>query len=603
VAFESTSELYSVFLLAGEVLVNLRTSIGVLLASAVFVPAAIGVIALQRQTGADPVDGRDVELTRVTARLLDRDLSSTERSFALGAELFDLASLPAEETTGVLRMLYKQDRNLTVVALLDSADQAVVEPVFLRQEQIDSDPRKATRLPVDESDLGRFLGHLPINSARESGRAFSGVYADRRRNVVLMAGAMLIPAGADRKPYLLVFERSLRGVQQTVAASAQASEISAAFVIDGGGRLVVHPDGNRALGRESMLGHPLVDRLLAGERTGRACFDLLEKDEEVPLCGAFEHLDFQDWALVVQRSRLLSPAALLPAWSLIAWVLVAFAVAAGGFWVWRSIGRRFTAEEQLRSRYRHRAEELNRVQASLLENRKLTAVGDLGAGVAHEFNNPLGGILGLTQLMLRRKKDGDPDLQFLKRIEEEAKRCKSITDNLLRFSESQGSEHREPTRVDHALLQALDLIDSRLDKKRITINRDLPTDLPLVMGNEGELQRAFLSVLHNAETAMPDGGQLGLSIQVDGDWLEVRVSDTGRGITSENLERIFEPFFTTKDNWTGAGLGLYVVYQIVQDHSGGISVESEEGVGTTVTFRLPLMQAGAQSLTSPVPLA
>ena len=582
---------------------NLRTSIGVLLASAVLVPAAIGVIALQMQTGAAPVDGRDVELARVTARLLDRDLSSTGRAFALGAELFDLASLPAEETTGVLRMLYKQDRNLTVVALLDSADQAVVEPVFLRQEQIDSDPRKATRLPVDEQDLGRFLGHLPVTSARESGRAYSGVYADRRRNVVLMAGAMLIPAGEDRKPYLLVFERSLRGVQQTVAASAHSSEISAVFVIDSGGRLVVHPDGNKALGREAMLGHPLVDRLLAGERSGRGCFILPEGDDQTPMCGAFEHLDFQEWALVVQRTRSLQSSAVMPAWSLIAWVLVAFAVAAGGFWVWRSIGRRFAAEEQLRSSYRHRAEELNRVQASLLENRKLTAIGDLGAGVAHEFNNPLGGILGLTQLMLRRKKEDDPDLQFLKRIEEEAKRCKTITDNLLRFSESQGSEHREPTRVDHALEQALDLIDSRLDKKRIIINRDLPTDMPLVVGNEGELQRAFLNVLLNAETAMPDGGQLGLSIQVDGDWLEVRVSDTGRGISSENLERVFEPFFTTKDNWTGAGLGLYVVYQIVQDHSGGISIESEEGVGTTVTLRLPMTKAGALSENSPVPLA
>ena len=121
--------------------------------------------------------------------------------------------------------------------------------------------------------------------------------------------------------------------------------------------------------------------------------------------------------------------------------------------------------------------------------------------------------------------------------------------------------------------------------QRIQIERKFAEDLPRVWGNEGQLQRAFLNILMNSETAMPEGGRLILSSEQEGGWVVLRVSDSGRGIPAENLERVFEPFFTTKDDWKGAGLGLSVVYQIVKDHGGEVSIQSKEGEGTVVTMR------------------
>jgi signal transduction histidine kinase len=232
----------------------------------------------------------------------------------------------------------------------------------------------------------------------------------------------------------------------------------------------------------------------------------------------------------------------------------------------------------------------------------MSAIGDLGAGVAHEFNNPLGGILGLTQLLLRRKKEDDQDLQFLQRIEQEAKRCKEITDNLLRFSEQQGVEYREPLRLDRVLDMTVDLMTRKLESQRIEIEKKFTEGLPRVMGNEGQLQKAFLNVLLNAETAMPEGGKIVLATEADGEWVQARIGDTGKGIPPENVERVFEPFFTTKDQWKGAGLGLSVVYQIVKDHQGEVSVESHEGRGTMVTFRFPPEVKGEASKEKPAPV-
>ncbi len=577
---------------------NLRISIGLLIFAAIVLPVVVGTAVLLSTSGSVPEDERDADLSRVTARLLRRELNTTIRIFELGTELFDLTSLPPRETTGVLRMLYKQDADLTVVALLDGDDQAVVEPVFLRAEQLGPDSRKLARLPVDEKDLARFLEHLPIEAAREGGRAFSDVYVDRRRNSALIAGAMMVPAGEGRNPYLLAFERSLRGVQQAVIAGIRGGSPSSVFVVDGGGRLVAHPDGNRVLQRESMAGHPLVARFLAGERFARASYSIggtsgnsgASPGPEVEMSGAFQKLDTPipvNWAVVVQRPRIVAGPASLPAWALVAWLVVALAVASIGWFLIRAVRTRLLEARQLQSTYERRAEELKRVQAALLETRKLNAIGDLGAGVAHEFNNPLGGILGLTQLLLRRKKDGDADLQFLKRIEKEAKRCKAITDNLLRFSEQQESGHREPQHLAWVMDKALDLIDSKLKSERIRVRRVYAENLPRVICNESEVQRAFLNVISNAETAMPDGGDLTLTTLADDDWVLFKIADTGRGIAQENLQRVFEPFFSTKDNWKGAGLGLWVVYQIIQDLGGGISVESEEDHGAVVTFRLP----------------
>ncbi len=582
---------------------NLRRHVVLLVLTAAVLPIVVGVLAVHFASPPEDSGEQDEQLARATAWLLTRELTGTMHSFRLGKELFDLPSLSPEETIGVLRLLYKQEEDLDVVALLDGENQAVVEPVFLRTEQIKAGTETAGRLPVNETDMGQFLGFVPIEAAREGGRAFSDAYINQRKNVAMIAGALVVPAGDGRKPWILAFERSLRKVHRMVSAGMVGPEFTM-FVVDGGGRIVMHPDGDRFLKRELVDSHPAVAAFLRGNRQGKARWMDEAGESQV---AAFQQLDFMDWAVVVQRQLLplLSLGWRLPLWVWAAWMLVALVILASVLWLERGVKRMLSQMQDLRDDAELRASELKRIQASVLESGKLSAIGDLGAGVAHEFNNPVGGILGLTQLLLRKKPEDDPDRRFLERIEEEAKRCKGITDNLLRFSEQQSFEHREPMRLERVVGLAADLMTQKLRSQRIQIERNFGSDTPRVMGNEGQLQRAVINVLLNAETAMmPDGGQLTLCTERNGRWAVIRVKDTGRGIHRENIDRVFEPFFTTKDNWKGAGLGLSEVYQIVKEHGGEVSVHSTEGQGTEVVFRLPPdVKSRAGKSTAAIPLA
>jgi signal transduction histidine kinase len=556
-----------------------------LVIAAAVLPVVVGVLAIY---GAPPImesSERDRDVARVAAWTIMRDLTSTTKMLELGTQLFDFSKLSEKETTGVLRMLYKQDEDVDIVVLLDDNDQAVVDPVFLNAEQVKQGIDTNSRLPIDPVDMGIFLKNLPLEIVREENRAFSGVYINQRKNVALIAGALTVPMGEGKRPWILAFERSLRRIHRTVSSGVGALGHTI-FVVDGGGRLVAHPDGHRFLARESVEKHPLVEKFLQNTQTGALQWEDVELGS---LSGAFLSLDFLDWGVMVQR-QLLSLRSLgwqVPGWAWVIWAMLAILIISSLFLLERRVKSMIFEIGELRDNAERRAEELKRIQASVLESGTLNALGDLGAGVAHEFNNPLGGILGLTQLLLRKKKEDDPDVRFLQRVEQEAKRCKDITDNLLRFSEQQAMEHREPLRIERVLDLALNLLSQKLESQGIHIEKKYASDLPRIWGNESQLQRIFLNVLLNAETAMPDGGKLLLLTQKEGEQVVVKVADTGRGIPPENIDRVFEPFFTTKHNWKGAGLGLSVVYQIIHDHQGEVNIQSELDKGTVVTIVFP----------------
>ena len=227
----------------------------------------------------------------------------------------------------------------------------------------------------------------------------------------------------------------------------------------------------------------------------------------------------------------------------------------------------------------------------------MAAVGQLGAGVAHELNNPLGGILGYAQFVLdkfRRPNFSIDDFKscqkYIESIERESTRCKGIVQNLLKFSRRPISVKPEPVDIAQAIEETLSITGHQLKLKNINLITDIKPDLAKVVGIVNQLQQVFTNFILNAQQAMPDGGQLKISaenIKATPNQVKIEFADTGCGIPPEDLQRIFEPFFTTKQKEKGTGLGLSVSYQSIQDHKGTIAVNSQVGKGTTFTVILP----------------
>jgi two-component system NtrC family sensor kinase len=225
---------------------------------------------------------------------------------------------------------------------------------------------------------------------------------------------------------------------------------------------------------------------------------------------------------------------------------------------------------------------------------KLAAVGRLAAGVVHEINNPLATISACAEALESRVKEGAFDASpekedlgdYLGLIRSEAFRCKAITNGLLDFSRTRVGQHM-PVRMTDVLRATARLVSHQQRGENVEIEVEAAEDLALVYGDEGQLQQAVIALATNAIDAMPKGGRLILQARDSNDHVMVEVSDTGVGISSEDLTKIFDPFFTTKEIGRGTGLGLAVCYGIVTEHGGRLDVHSAVGVGTTFTISLP----------------
>ena len=261
-----------------------------------------------------------------------------------------------------------------------------------------------------------------------------------------------------------------------------------------------------------------------------------------------------------------------------------------------------TAElEKANRELQEKTEELKEKQVQLIQSAKMAAVGQLGAGVAHELNNPLGGILGYAQFVLeklKRPEFGTEDFKgcskYLESIEHEAARCKGIVENLLKFSRRPISPKPEALDIASAINETLSIIGHQLKLKNIKLTLDIKPDLAGVIGILNQLQQVFANLILNAQQAMSEAGELKITAYNILDektktptHVRIEFSDTGCGISEENLLHLFEPFFTTKQSQKGTGLGLAVSYQIIQDHRGTIEVTSEVGKGTRFAITLP----------------
>ncbi len=243
--------------------------------------------------------------------------------------------------------------------------------------------------------------------------------------------------------------------------------------------------------------------------------------------------------------------------------------------------------DELRVKVDEATADLRAAQAQLLEAQKLAAIGQLGAGVAHEINNPLSGILGSAQLLLMDHPNGDPDFGLLAQIEESARRCRDITQNLLKFSQMRGEVSLGRVDLNAIVRAALEFEKPRHDEAKVTVSADFAPGELWIDGDSDALQQVIGQLCGNARTAMKDSAEkrLVVSTRATEQGPVLVVGDTGKGIPKENLDRIFEPFFTTKDVWTNVGLGLSVAYRLMQEHHGRMSVESEPGRGARFTLQ------------------
>jgi hypothetical protein len=235
-----------------------------------------------------------------------------------------------------------------------------------------------------------------------------------------------------------------------------------------------------------------------------------------------------------------------------------------------------------------------RLEEQLQQREKLSSIGLLAAGVAHEINTPLTGVSSYTQMLLGMLADTDPKHKLLEKIHRQTERATGIVNNLLNFSRTGSATEFGEVDVNRVLDDTLQLLEPQLRQSQIEIVRHYDAELPSAYGNGGKLQQVFTNLLLNARDAIPNGGSITLSTATeDGESISVLVADTGIGIAPENVARIYDPFFTTKGIGRGTGLGLAVSYGIVQEHSGHINVQSAPGRGTTFRITLPTTQGRA----------
>ena len=241
-------------------------------------------------------------------------------------------------------------------------------------------------------------------------------------------------------------------------------------------------------------------------------------------------------------------------------------------------------------------QKLSEAQRQVYQAQKLAAVGQLAAGVAHEINNPLTGVLTYSSFLLKRAADKPEFRDDLEVIVRETQRCRGIVKGLLDFARPSPPE-KHPTDINDVVERAIRIVQTQLAAHGVEVQKQLRADLPMVQADANQIQQIIVNLLLNANDAIGErGGAVTLATtlrtngdgaQVPGPAVEISVRDTGCGIPPANLDRIFEPFFSTKGR-KGTGLGLAVAWGIVEKHNGRIEVESEVGKGTAFRVLLPV---------------
>lgn len=598
------------------------------LAVALLPLAATGftLVSLSERALRERIEDHQMAVASGIAGQLGRNIEELAERMQTVLSLVDLQELSVEEREGVGIMLYRQSSAISAVVLLDPQGNRLAPDVYLTERQpIPNELRDhATAVAADAERLRERMptfGAGALNRARSSQPYFPGDGSARL--------AVMVPAGrVDGQPIAAVAEVVI-GSELQKTAGIEIGEGAQVIVVDSQGRTLRHPSLPAGVPLGAL---PPVRAFVEGDHHG----SLRYVDRRVANLAAFAAVGSLNWAVIVAQPESLAFAVASDMRSRILFWIAAtvLVVLASGTWFAgrlrqrlkaliqgaRAFGRREldTAirvdsgdelaelsttmnsmahdlslslrelerwNEELEERVEQRSRELQQTQSALLTQSKMAAIGQLGAGVAHEINNPLSGVLGFTQLLLREQPTDAPIRAALEQIEVAARRCRDITNKLLRYSERSRDDTANRFEINQIIEETLELTSAAME--RITVEHQLDPDAGSVLGSPGEMSVVLINLLTNARNAMREGGRIRVETKNRGTTVRLLVQDSGSGIAEEDLPRIFDPFFTRKSHWTAVGLGLSLVYRIVDDMGGKVEVESTSPGGTTMRIDVP----------------
>jgi len=594
---------------------------------------AVGVLPVALLGFASWTVSRD-ELQRTVGRMQTQaagDLALyTDRFVANSVERLRLAVAPIlfddyslGELSAVLSLPYRQLPFVSILAVVNDESAPVAGPVYVdRTAEVE-----AGREAITPADLDLFVAHLPRAPAAAGATALSAPY--RREGPLKIAVALRI--GTHRT---LAAEISLREVDDRLRELSAAGTL--AYLVDG--------DGAPIAGAAGALTDD--ERYLAavGFEKDQAWSRLLARADGDRWLAAFAPAPKLRWGAVVAQpmSVAFRAAEALRTYTLWA-ALVAVAVAAAiGLALARTVTkpvaglshaaaaladgryeelpaprpggdeladlarafRRMSAEirrrdeeihgwnRELQRRVDERTAELKAAEDQILRTRRLAALGSLGAGLAHELNNPMTAIVGYLAILRKQLPADAPAAEMILAAQEQASRVTRVVEELRSFADQERTIHGQPFPLRRPVQDALSLYEGRFRAAGIRVTTRFDEPLPDAQGDAVQIQQVVAHLLDNAINAMPAGGALEVTVSsIAGDALRLRIADTGKGIPITIRERIFDPFFTTKDDPERIGLGLSVSHSIVEAHHGRIVVDSAEGVGAAVTVLLPAATA------------
>ena len=256
---------------------------------------------------------------------------------------------------------------------------------------------------------------------------------------------------------------------------------------------------------------------------------------------------------------------------------------------------------KLEKRVDEKTDQLEKMHKGLIHVEKMASLGKMAASVAHELNNPLAGIVTYSKLIQKRIRKNGTSPEDLKKIineleliSSESMRCGNIVRNLLAFARETSANFQE-FNIEEIINRGLEILSHHMQLAGVEFEKNIRVTSKKLFCDAEQLVQALIALFVNAVEAMPDGGTLNITVEdipEKSSWMRIKIADTGIGISAETLDKIFEPFFTTKEEKKGVGLGLPVVYGIIQRHRGKIRVESEKGKGSTFIIELPRQQTG-----------